>query len=84
MPGKHKGVRIGACTDCRNNWAKFRAGQIDLEDIAAVNEELAPTVSSLRPFIILVFRALILDDREEPAVLWALPVQWPVFWLALA
>ncbi|RJE19313.1 Dihydroxy-acid dehydratase [Aspergillus sclerotialis] len=43
MPGKHKGVRIGACTDCRNNWAKFRAGQVELEDIAAVNEELAPT-----------------------------------------
>ncbi|KAK9422644.1 hypothetical protein SUNI508_00507 [Seiridium unicorne] len=43
MPGSHKGVRIGACTDCRNNWAKFRAGTIDIEDIAALNEELAPT-----------------------------------------
>lgn len=44
MPGSHKGVRIGACTDCRNNWAKFRAGAIDIEDISAINEELAPTV----------------------------------------
>ncbi|KAM7196927.1 dehydratase [Naviculisporaceae sp. PSN 640] len=43
MPGSHRGVRIGACTDCRNNWAKFRAGTIDIEDIAALNEELAPT-----------------------------------------
>ncbi|KAK5946840.1 hypothetical protein PMZ80_000984 [Knufia obscura] len=43
MPGSVKGVRVGACTDCRNNWAKYRAGEIDLEDIMAVNEELAPT-----------------------------------------
>lgn len=45
MPGSHRGVRIGACTDCRNNWAKYRAGTIDIEDISALNEELAPTVS---------------------------------------
>lgn len=45
MPGSHKGVRIGACTDCRNNWAKFRAGTIDVEDISSINDELAPTVS---------------------------------------
>ncbi|KAK4184143.1 putative dihydroxy-acid dehydratase, partial [Podospora australis] len=43
MPGSFQGVRIGACTDCRNNWAKFRAGTLDIEDIAALNEELAPT-----------------------------------------
>ncbi|TDZ71587.1 putative dehydratase IlvD1 [Colletotrichum trifolii] len=43
MPGSHKGVRIGACTDCRNNWAAYRAGKIDIEDIAAINDELAPT-----------------------------------------
>ncbi|KAJ4351184.1 uncharacterized protein N0V89_006523 [Didymosphaeria variabile] len=46
MPGSHRGVRIGACTDCRNNWAKFRAGTIDVEDISAVNEELAPTAGT--------------------------------------
>lgn len=45
MPGSHKGVRIGACTDCRNNWAAYRAGTIDIEDISAINNELAPTVS---------------------------------------
>ncbi|KAH7162140.1 dihydroxy-acid/6-phosphogluconate dehydratase [Dactylonectria estremocensis] len=43
MPGSHRGVRIGACTDCRNNWAKYRAGTIDIEDISAINDELAPT-----------------------------------------
>lgn len=45
MPGSHRGVRIGACTDCRSNWARYRAGAIDMEDISALNDELAPTVS---------------------------------------
>lgn len=43
MPGSVEGVRVGACTDCRSSWAKYRAGEMDLEDIMAVNEELAPT-----------------------------------------
>ncbi|KAJ7090385.1 dihydroxy-acid/6-phosphogluconate dehydratase [Mycena belliarum] len=46
MPGSHKGSRIGACTDCRNNWAAYRAGVMDIEDIAAINDELAPTVGT--------------------------------------
>ncbi|KAI5465338.1 dihydroxy-acid/6-phosphogluconate dehydratase [Mariannaea sp. PMI_226] len=46
LPGSHRGVRIGACTDCRNNWFKYRAGTIDIEDIAAINDELAPTAGT--------------------------------------
>ncbi|KAK3997758.1 putative dihydroxy-acid dehydratase [Cladorrhinum sp. PSN332] len=46
MPGSFQGARIGACTDCRNNWAKFRAGTLDVEDISALNEELAPTAGT--------------------------------------
>ncbi|KAK8090768.1 dihydroxy-acid/6-phosphogluconate dehydratase [Apiospora phragmitis] len=46
MPGSHNGVRIGACTDCRNNWAKYRAGGIDIEEIAELNDELAPTAGT--------------------------------------
>ncbi|KAL3442632.1 dihydroxy-acid/6-phosphogluconate dehydratase [Aspergillus insuetus] len=46
MPGSHRGKRIGACTDCRNNWAAFRAGEIDIEEISAINEELAPTIGT--------------------------------------
>lgn len=46
MPGSHNGVRVGACTDCRSNWARFRAGTIDIEEISAVNEELAPTAGT--------------------------------------
>ncbi|KAL2125717.1 hypothetical protein VTJ04DRAFT_2082 [Mycothermus thermophilus] len=46
MPGSFRGTRVGACTDCRSNWAKFRAGAMDIEDIAALNEELAPTAGT--------------------------------------
>ncbi|GFF43557.1 mitochondrial escape protein 2 [Aspergillus lentulus] len=46
MPGSHRGQRIGACTDCRNNWAAFRAGDIDIEEISAINDELAPTIGT--------------------------------------
>lgn len=55
LPGSHRGKRVGACTDCRNNWAAFRAGEIDVEEIAAINEELAPTVcvnALSEPFIV--------------------------------
>lgn len=47
MPGSFRGGRVGACTDCRNNWAAFRANEMDIEDISALNEELAPTVSEV-------------------------------------
>lgn len=50
MPGSNRGQRIGACTDCRNNWAAYRAGDLDIEEIAAINEELAPTVPPPVPF----------------------------------
>ncbi|KAI1119284.1 dihydroxy-acid/6-phosphogluconate dehydratase [Nemania sp. NC0429] len=46
MPGSHRGVRIGACTDCRNNWASYRAGTMDIEEIGMINEELAPTAGT--------------------------------------
>ncbi|KEY64142.1 hypothetical protein S7711_03436 [Stachybotrys chartarum IBT 7711] len=46
MPGSYRGERLGACTDCRNNWGKYRAGRIDMEDISAINEELAPTIGT--------------------------------------
>ncbi|KFY76627.1 hypothetical protein V498_09547 [Pseudogymnoascus sp. VKM F-4517 (FW-2822)] len=43
MPGSYRGKRLGACTDCRSNWAEYRAGTLDIEDISMLNEELAPT-----------------------------------------
>lgn len=75
MPGSHKGVRLGACTDCRNNWAKFRAGTIDIEDISAINDELAPTVSSIG----LCLRGNKANThRPVHVVLWEQLAQWRV------
>lgn len=44
MPGSYRGTRLGACTDCRTTWAAYRAGELDIEEISAINDELAPTV----------------------------------------
>jgi dihydroxy-acid dehydratase len=44
--GDHKGERLGACTDCRRFWAKFRAGEIDAQEINEVNAKLAPTAGT--------------------------------------
>src|SRR5215469_8870605 len=37
---------LGACTDCRRLWAKYRAGEIDDQEIEAVNGRLAPSVGT--------------------------------------
>ena len=50
--GSYRGVRVGACTDCRAYWAKYRAGEIDIEEIAQVGNELVPSagvIHSIRP-----------------------------------
>ena len=46
LAGSWRGERLGACTDCRRFWAKYRAGEVGDEDIAAINNELAPTVGT--------------------------------------
>ena len=43
VTGRHKGKRVGACTDCRGYWARYRAQEIDLEEITAVNDQLVPS-----------------------------------------
>src|SRR6266568_1923855 len=43
MTGRHRGERLGACTDCRRFWARYRAGDIDEEEISEVEGELAVT-----------------------------------------
>ncbi|WP_315776545.1 MULTISPECIES: IlvD/Edd family dehydratase [unclassified Bradyrhizobium] len=44
--GHHKGEVLGACTDCRRLWAKYRAGEMDGSEIEAVNGRLAPSVGT--------------------------------------
>ena len=46
LTGNHRGERLGACTDCRRFWARFRAGEIDQQEINEVNEKLAPTAGT--------------------------------------
>src|ERR1700760_1863912 len=36
MTSRHRGERLGACTDCRRFWARYRAGDVASEEIAAV------------------------------------------------
>src|SRR3954470_5684471 len=43
MTGRHKGQRLGACTDCRSFWQKFRAGTVDAVEIAQVEGRLSVT-----------------------------------------
>jgi dihydroxy-acid dehydratase len=46
MAGHHHGERLGACTDCRRFWGKYRAGQISSEEIAGVEGNLATTAGT--------------------------------------
>ncbi|WP_188574019.1 dihydroxy-acid dehydratase [Tistrella bauzanensis] len=46
MTGRWRGERLGACTDCRRFWAKFRAGEIDGDTIAEVEGNLATTAGT--------------------------------------
>jgi|TARA_B110000971_G_scaffold56121_1_gene57127 dihydroxy-acid dehydratase len=46
LTGSHRGERVGACTDCRRYWAKFRADEIDEDEINEVNNQLVPTVGT--------------------------------------
>jgi len=46
MTGRHKGERLGACTDCRQFWARYRSGAVDAEEIAAVEGRLAVTAGT--------------------------------------
>jgi dihydroxy-acid dehydratase len=43
---RHRGERLGACTDCRRFWARYRAGDVNDEDIDAVERRLASTAGS--------------------------------------
>ncbi len=46
MTGRHRGERLGACTDCRRYWARLRSGEIAAEEIDTVGERLATTAGT--------------------------------------
>ena len=43
---RHRGERLGACTDCRRFWARYRGGEIDDAEIGRVEGRLATTAGS--------------------------------------
>ena len=46
LTGSHQFERVGACTDCRRYWARFRADEIDQREIDDVNNQLVPSVGT--------------------------------------
>jgi dihydroxy-acid dehydratase len=46
MAGRHHGERLGACTDCRRFWAKYRAGQLTKDEIEGIEGNLATTAGT--------------------------------------
>jgi dihydroxy-acid dehydratase len=46
LTGRHRGERLGACTDCRRFWARWRAGELAQEEIRAVEGRLAVTAGT--------------------------------------
>jgi dihydroxy-acid dehydratase len=46
LTGSHRSERVGACTDCRRFWGKYRAQEIDGEEIADVNNQLVASVGT--------------------------------------
>jgi dihydroxy-acid dehydratase len=46
MPMAYHGERLGACTDCRRFWAKFRGGEVSAGEINEIEGNLATTAGS--------------------------------------
>ncbi len=46
MTSRHGEERLGACTDCRRFWGKYRAGEIDKDEIDTVEMRLATTAGT--------------------------------------
>src|SRR5579863_4092963 len=46
MTSRFKGERLGACTDCRRFWARYRAGELSTAEIQDVEGGLATTAGS--------------------------------------
>ena len=46
LTGSHRSERVGACTDCRRYWGKFRAQEIDAAQVDEVNNQLVASVGT--------------------------------------
>ena len=46
MTGRWRGEKLGACTDCRRFWGRYRAGEFDRETIDEIEGQLATTAGT--------------------------------------
>jgi dihydroxy-acid dehydratase len=46
LTNRYHGERLGACTDCRRYWGKFRAQEIDQQEIDNIESRLATTAGT--------------------------------------
>ena len=46
LSGTHRGERVGACTDCRRFWAKYRAAEISQDEIEEITNNLVPSAGT--------------------------------------
>ena len=46
MTSRYQGERLGACTDCRRFWAKYRAGEVSSDEIQEIEGNLATTAGT--------------------------------------
>ena len=69
MTGRHRGERLGACTDCRRFWARYRAGDVSDDEISTVEGRLATTaaVAARRQRQVQRLDRLQFDVRRLPA-----------------
>jgi dihydroxy-acid dehydratase len=46
MTGRYHAERLGACTDCRKYWARYRSGETSESEIADIEDNLAVTAGT--------------------------------------
>ena len=46
LPTSYRGERLGACTDCRRFWAKYRSGEVGKQQIGEIEGNLATTAGT--------------------------------------
>ena len=46
LTGRYRGERLGACTDCRKYWARYRSGETSRSEIAEIENNLAATAGT--------------------------------------
>jgi dihydroxy-acid dehydratase len=46
MTGRYRGERLGACTDCRKYWARYRSGETSESELTEIENNLAVTAGT--------------------------------------